>query len=257
MNSFNENKLLSKYINDCKKYKIMNQNEITQIYTEIKKNPELSKEKFKKVAEGNLRWVIYIAKKHYEYKKPLYLSLLDLIGEGNKGLMLAIQKYDISLNLTFSNYAHWWIRQKINRALVLHKNIVKVPYYILEKKNSEYALSSTIINCSSMSFNDEVSQRYIEAEYTEYETYQNAKKIHAKLDVENILKILDKKEEMLIKKRYGIPIKNENYYIPFTQKEIGEKVGKTTARIQQIEQSIIKKIKKYIKVNKLEEVFNT
>jgi RNA polymerase primary sigma factor len=77
----------------------------------------------RELAEGNLRLVVSIAKRY----RGRGLSFADLIQEGNRGLMRAVDKYEYRLNFKFGTYATWWIRQGITRALADHARTVRVP----------------------------------------------------------------------------------------------------------------------------------
>ncbi|MBA2397028.1 MAG: sigma-70 family RNA polymerase sigma factor [Ktedonobacteraceae bacterium] len=89
-----------------------------------------AKEAKQKLIESNLRLVLYVARKY----KGLSIDLMDLIQEGNLGLMHAVEKFDYRKGYQFSTYAMWWIRQYITRALSEQMGIIYVPYYKVAAK---------------------------------------------------------------------------------------------------------------------------
>jgi RNA polymerase sigma factor (sigma-70 family) len=84
-----------------------------------------------RMLRANLRLVIHVAK-HYRGRG---LPLLDLIQEGNLGLMRAVEKFEPERGLKFVTYAHWWVRQAVGRALMEQNRIVRLPNYVIERRN--------------------------------------------------------------------------------------------------------------------------
>ena len=113
------------YLKDIKKLPLLTPEEEIDLAKKIKKGDKAARHK---MIQSNLRLVINIAKK-YSY---FGVSMLDLIEEGNLGLMKAVTKFNPKKGYRFSTYAAWWIRQYISRAIANQGKTVRIPVYVLE-----------------------------------------------------------------------------------------------------------------------------
>lgn len=113
------------YLKDIKKLPLLTPKEEIDLARRIKKGDRVARHK---MIQSNLRLVINIAKKY----SHLGVSMLDLIEEGNLGLMKAVEKFNPRKGYRFSTYAAWWIRQYISRAIANQGKTVRIPVYIIE-----------------------------------------------------------------------------------------------------------------------------
>lgn len=116
------------YLNEIGKIKLLSPEEEFVLFKKAEKGDEKAK---KKLIESNLRLVVSIAKKYARGN----LSFLDLIQEGNIGLMKSVEKFDVSKGYKFSTYATWWIRQTITRSIADKTKIIRLPVHYSELIN--------------------------------------------------------------------------------------------------------------------------
>lgn len=114
------NTLLTTYLKEISKYKILSPEEIIRLVVEAQKGDEIARDK---VVKSNLRFVVTIAKQFQNRGVPL----MDLISEGNIGLTVAIDKFDPEKGVAFLSYAIWWIRQKIYGAIYWQGREIRLP----------------------------------------------------------------------------------------------------------------------------------
>ncbi len=130
--------LLSNYLKDISKYKILDSDNLIELIKEAQSGNELAKEK---VIQSNLRFVVTIAKQFQNRG----ISLMDLISSGNLGLIKAIDKFDTSKGVAFLSYAVWWIKQGIYNSIYWHGKEIRLPM-------SQQLLVTNILNTSNEFF---------------------------------------------------------------------------------------------------------
>ncbi|MDD3995969.1 MAG: RNA polymerase sigma factor RpoD [Bacilli bacterium] len=116
------------YLKEIGKISLLTQDEELELSERVTKGEQEAKNR---LAEANLRLVVSIAKRYVGRK----LSFLDLIQEGNMGLMKAVEKFDSSKGFKFSTYATWWIRQAITRAIADQAKTIRIPVHMVETIN--------------------------------------------------------------------------------------------------------------------------
>jgi RNA polymerase primary sigma factor len=221
-----------------------------------------------RLIQANLRLVINIAKKYLNRG----LSFLDLIQEGNMGLMKAAEKYDYQKGYKFSTYSTWWIRQAITRAIADYARTIRVPVHVLETMNKITKVTIALFqelgrepNLEEISFkaglplekvrkimkvsnepisietpigDDESKLGDFIADPKSPSPFTELVNISLKEEISKVLSTLTPREEKVIRMRLGIGEKTD-----YTLEEVGEVFGLTRERIRQIEAKALRKLK--------------
>lgn len=251
---------------------------LKEMWSRIAKARHLVTETKNELITRNLRLVVNIAKNYVGRGLPL----LDLIQEGNIGLMKAVDKFKYEKGFKFSTYATWWIRQAITRALIDQTKTIRVPVHMMEFYNRVTKASRELTQqLGREPVNEEIAKKLVVPvrkveevfraiqdpialqtpigdEDTELEDfigdktspspYNEAERIETSEQIQKVLESLTPKEETVIKMRFGIGVDRDH-----TLEEVGRYLSITRERVRQIEAKALRKLKhpsrlKYLKI---------
>ena len=266
--SVNNSDELRLYLRKINNYANLSQTEELELAERIKLGDVSAK---KKLIQANLKLVITIARKAIHVSK---LPLIDLIQEGNLGLMVAVEKFNPSLGYRFSTYASWWIKQSMFKAISEQSYCMKIPVYIQEtlskfskiKSEMERAYNTQVTNkqvAEKMDIEPEKIDTYLSAygttisiegsvdgkngselnvadllEDDKTNVEENIEYEELKKDLNTVISTLKEREQTVIRMRFGL-----GEFTKTTLEDIGKLYGVTKECIRQTEKKALEKLK--------------
>lgn len=265
------------YLQQIGKIKLLSAEEEIEVAKKIK---EQNLEEAKKIlVNANLRLVVSIAKKYIGRG----LSFLDLIQEGNMGLMRAAEKFDYTKGYKFSTYATWWVQQAITRAIADKSRLIRLPVHMIEtlskikkismdltiengaaptKEEIAYKIGMPVAKLSALiesaqgtiSIESPANQKDENAKLSDFIVDESTLSPDTKVtqdnlfsDIKKMLNHLSEKERNVLIMRYGLDDNGEKK----TLEEIGTYYGVSRERIRQIENRAMSKLKKLCRNNNI------
>lgn len=267
------------YLREIGKIPLLSLEEETELAKKVVEGDKKAKDK---MVEANMRLVVSIAKRY----SGRGLDLLDLIQEGNTGLLRAVEKFDPEKGFKFSTYATWWIRQAITRAIADQARTIRIPVHMVETINKVLRTTRKLTQELNREPSIEEIAKELDMEPEKIEYVMRIKQDIASLDasvgrdgddedsvlgdfVEDeeraspedsavtqilkeqlaaILSTLSEREQKIIRMRFGIGGER-----PHTLEEVGAEFSVTRERIRQIEAKALSKLRKHKDTKKLHE----
>lgn len=263
------------YLREIGKIPLLSAEEELELAQRVVQGDKIAKDK---MAEANMRLVVSIAKRYVGRG----LDLLDLIQEGNTGLLRAVEKFDPDKGFKFSTYATWWIRQAITRAIADQARTIRIPVHMVETinkllrtqrrltqdlnrepTNEEIAAAMEIevdkvehimkikqdISSLDASIRDDEEESVL-ADFIEDEDTispeESATNQLLKEQVKGMLGALTEREQKILKLRFGLEDGKQH-----TLEEVGQEFSVTRERIRQIEAKALAKLRKHKDAKKL------
>jgi RNA polymerase primary sigma factor len=257
------------YLREIGQVRLLTPQEEIDLAARIKKGDKKAREQ---MIKANLRLVVKIARDY----EGIGLPLLDLISEGNIGLMKAVERFDPAKGGKLSTYGSWWIKQSIKRALANQSKTIRLPVHLVDKISKmrrtalklqeilgreptdeelaeELGISANrvaqmrvaAIRPASLDapIGDEDSNNFAEVVQDEnaFSPYEHLEEKTVTNMLQDMVKTLDQREATILRARFGLDGGSER-----TLEEVGEKFGVTRERVRQIQNIALRKLRKMI-----------
>ncbi|HEY3760251.1 MAG TPA: sigma-70 family RNA polymerase sigma factor [Verrucomicrobiae bacterium] len=266
---YNGDTAIKLYLREIGQVKLLTPQEEIELAARIKKGDKKAREQ---MIKANLRLVVKIARDY----EGIGLPLLDLISEGNIGLMKAVERFDPRKGGKLSTYGSWWIKQAIKRALANQSKTIRLPVHLVDKISKmrrvgmklqeelgreptdeeladELGMTATRVRQMRMAairpasldapIGDDESNNFADVVEDENATtpYENLEDKTVTGMLQDMVKHLDEREATILRYRFGLDGGTEK-----TLEEVGEKFGVTRERVRQIQNLALKKLRKMI-----------
>ena len=267
------------YLKEIGKIKLLTPEEELAL---AKRMAEGDEEAHKRMSEANLRLVVSIAKRYVGRG----MQLLDLIQEGNLGLMKAVEKFDYTKGYKFSTYATWWIRQSITRAIADLARTIRIPVHMVETINRVLRTSHSMVQSLGREPTTEEVAQELHMEVSKVEEIMKIAQEPVSLEtpvgeeedshlgdflpdsdasqppeeashtllheqLEDVLATLTPREQQVLRMRFGLQDGK-----PHTLEEVGKEFDVTRERIRQIESKALRKLRHPSRSKKLRDFLN-
>jgi RNA polymerase primary sigma factor len=267
--SYDGDTAIKLYLREIGQVRLLTPQEEIDLAAKIKKGDKKAREQ---MIKANLRLVVKIARDY----EGIGLPLLDLISEGNIGLMKAVERFDPSKGGKLSTYGSWWIKQSIKRALANQSKTIRLPVHLVDKISKmrrtamrlqeelgreptdeelgeELGITASRVSQMRMAairpasldapIGDEDSNNFAEVVQDEAADtpYEHLEEKTVTRMLQEMVKTLDPREATILKARFGLDGGSEK-----TLEEVGEKFGVTRERVRQIQNIALKKLRKMI-----------
>ncbi len=264
------------YLKEIGRVPLLSSNEEIELALRISEGDENAK---KRLTEANLRLVVSIAKKYVGRG----MHFLDLIQEGNVGLIKAVEKFDHTKGFKFSTYATWWIRQAITRAIADQARTIRIPVHMVETINRLKKVQSQLLHENGQEPTEEMIAERMELSVERVREIMRvaqepvsmetpigpeedsrlmdfirdeealapddaALKTITNEDIDSVLHTLNPREEAVIRLRFGLQDGRCH-----TLEEVGSEFNVTRERIRQIEAKALRKLRHPVRSNKFKD----